>query len=158
MTKILKNKWEILSVILLCILGIVLRIVAYKNYGEIWYDELYSWFFASQDTLYLTIKETVSFDLHMPLYFAILHFWIKLFGDATNTMRLLSVILSSGKLNPALLMAALTRSRASETVLLAMPTILKPGRPRLFSPSISMTEPLKPSGMMEYVLAIMLKG
>ncbi len=43
----------------------------------------------------------------------------------------------SGKRNPELTSAARTRSRASETVLLAMPTILKAGRLRLTSPSTS---------------------
>ena len=47
----------------------------------------------------------------------------------------------SGNEKPELVMALLTRSRASETVLLAMPTILKAGRPLFMSPSTSTIRP-----------------
>ncbi len=48
----------------------------------------------------------------------------------------------SGKRNPELTIAARTRSRASEMVLFAMPTMLKLGRLRLISPSTSTRWPL----------------
>ena len=56
----------------------------------------------------------------------------------------LIVIFLAGKRSPAFDMALRTRSRASHTVLLAMPTILNEGRPRLESPSTSIIRPSKP--------------
>ena len=47
----------------------------------------------------------------------------------------------SGKEKPELVMALLTRSRASEMVLFAIPTILKAGRPLFMSPSTSTMRP-----------------
>lgn len=46
-----------------------------------------------------------------------------------------------GKMRPELAIADRTRSRASETVLLAIPTILKAGRPLLALPSTSIIWP-----------------
>ncbi len=56
----------------------------------------------------------------------------------------LIVTFLAGNWKPELVIAARTRSRASETVLAAIPTILKVGRPRLESPSTSTNLPLKP--------------
>ena len=47
----------------------------------------------------------------------------------------------SGNEKPELVRALLTRSRASEMVLLAIPTILKAGRPLFISPSTSTMRP-----------------
>ncbi len=47
----------------------------------------------------------------------------------------------SGKEKSELTRALLTRSRASEMVLLAIPTILKAGRPLFMSPSTSTMRP-----------------
>ncbi len=66
----------------------------------------------------------------------------------------LMVSFSVGKEKPDECKADLTRSRASETVLAAIPTMLKPGRPRLLSPSISMSEAVNPNGMNDLQLAI----
>lgn len=49
----------------------------------------------------------------------------------------LTVTFLAGKMRLELTMAARTRSRASEMVLLAIPTILKAGRLLLLSPSTS---------------------
>ena len=88
------KKIEITGVVLLVILGLILRFIALKNFGTMWHDELYSWFFASQNTFLDTIKECTKQDIHMPLYFVLLHFWIKLFSQNVDTMRILSFILS----------------------------------------------------------------
>ncbi len=56
----------------------------------------------------------------------------------------LTVILVAGKVKFEFIMALLTRSRDSETVLLAIPTILKAGRPLLESLSTSTMRPSKP--------------
>ena len=53
----------------------------------------------------------------------------------------LMVTFLSGKEKSELTRALLTRSRASEMVLLAIPTILKAGRPLFMSPSTSTMRP-----------------
>ena len=83
-------------VIIITILAFILRLTALLNMGELWNDELFSWFFASQSSVIDTILKSVNEDIHMPLYFAILHFWIKLFGQNAGIMRFLSLILSIG--------------------------------------------------------------
>jgi 4-amino-4-deoxy-L-arabinose transferase-like glycosyltransferase len=58
----------------------------------LWLDEGYSWWDAGQRFRALwTLVPTC--DPHPPLYFAVLHGWISLFGDDTVTMRTLSVLL-----------------------------------------------------------------
>ncbi len=67
------------------------------------------------------------------------------------------MIFWAGKVKPDDFKALRTRSRASETVLLASPTRLKAGSPSTLLPSTSIIVPLKPVGMIEYTLDIMLK-
>lgn len=71
------------------ILGILLRLYC-LTCESLWLDEGYSVLWAKQDTHEMI--EAVSRDVHPPLYFLILHYWIALFGDAEFTIRLLSVI------------------------------------------------------------------
>jgi len=55
-----------------------------------WRDEAFSVLLASKslkDILLLTVK-----DVHPPLYYFLLHFWIRLFGDAEYVTRTLSLI------------------------------------------------------------------
>lgn len=59
------------------------------------------------------------------------------------------VTLVDGKEKPELVMALRTRSLASLTVLAAMPTMLKEGRPRLLSASTLVITPLNPWGKLE---------
>ena len=85
MQKILKyvknNKIEFTTVILITLLALILRVVALVNRGELWYDELFSWSFASRDSVFETIACALREDIHMPLYFVLLHFWMKIFGQ-----------------------------------------------------------------------------
>ena len=53
--EVLKNKTDIIIVSLITIIAIVLRIITIKNYGSIWMDELYSWDFSNQDSVFKTI-------------------------------------------------------------------------------------------------------
>ena len=60
---------------------------------DIWYDEACSWFTAKQSFPVGIIHNLLTLDLqHTPLYFLLLHFWIKLFGDFEISMRILSLI------------------------------------------------------------------
>ncbi|MBR1617389.1 glycosyltransferase family 39 protein, partial [bacterium] len=89
-----ENKLELISVFAIFVMGICLRLAVYNNFGAIWYDELFSWFFASRESVFETIRQSVAQDIHMPLYFILLHFWIKIFGDDTNVMRMFSFCLT----------------------------------------------------------------
>lgn len=88
------NKMEVLFVGFITIIAVVLRAILLVNFGEIWYDEMFSWFFASRDTFFESAYQTMVRDIHMPLYFTILHFWIKIFGDSLISMRICSIVLT----------------------------------------------------------------
>lgn len=88
-----ENKADILCVSLIFILGIVLRVITINNYGCLTQDEPYSWRFASYNSIFETIKQTISVDVHMPLYFILLNIWIKLFGDSFESLHLSSLFM-----------------------------------------------------------------
>jgi len=88
------NKNKIISIvffIILTILTVGLRLL-YINNG-LWYDEACSWFTAGQGFPFGIIENLKTLDLqHTPLYFFVLHFWMKLFGETEVAMRCLSLI------------------------------------------------------------------
>ena len=58
-----------------------------------WYDEACSWVTAKKDFPLGIIDNLLKIDLqHTPLYFFLLHFWMKLFGEGETSIRILSVI------------------------------------------------------------------
>ena len=61
----------------------------------LWLDEGYSWWDAQQ-RLSALWSLVPTCDPHPPLYFALLHPWIALFGDGTVAMRLLSTLFGLG--------------------------------------------------------------
>ncbi|MBI3486290.1 glycosyltransferase family 39 protein [Candidatus Daviesbacteria bacterium] len=62
----------------------------FLNQHSIWFDEAFSYFVAKQDLVNLIYASLA--DNHPPLYFLILHFWIKIFGNSELILRFLSVI------------------------------------------------------------------
>lgn len=79
-----------LILLLIVALGALLRIV---NLGadSIWLDEAYSIQFARLPVPQL-LDETASSDVHPPLYYLLLHYWIKLCGDTEAAARMLSAL------------------------------------------------------------------
>jgi mannosyltransferase len=71
------------------LLGLFLRVYC-LTCESVWLDEGYSILWAKQEPLEMI--DAVSRDVHPPLYFLVLHYWIALFGDAEFTIRFLSVI------------------------------------------------------------------
>ena len=89
----LKNKTyiKLFIAIIILIIGITLRIMYMDT--SLWYDEACSWFSAKQNFPSGIIHNLLTLDLqHTPIYFFILHFWIKLFGTSEFALRSLSVI------------------------------------------------------------------
>lgn len=78
------------SIILFVILsGIFLRLYGLDIQG-FWYDEIFSATFAAKDLKGLF--DIVLKDVHPPLYYLLLHLWIKLFGSSEAIIRLLSAM------------------------------------------------------------------
>lgn len=66
----LKNNYrETAMVAVITFFALVLRFIMLQNYGDLWLDELYSWYFASKNNVIDTVLELVNQDIHMPLYF-----------------------------------------------------------------------------------------
>jgi uncharacterized membrane protein len=100
-----------LILLLILALGAVLRIV---NLGadSIWLDEAYSIQFARLPLQQL-IDETASSDVHPPLYYLLLHYWIKLCGDSEAGARLLSALFGLLSILMLYALAALLFDRAT---------------------------------------------
>ena len=79
------------------IIGIALRLLYLHT--DLWYDEACSWFTAKQLFPMEIMGNLLNLDLqHTPLYFFLLHLWIKLFGDSEIAMRSLSLLFGIGTL------------------------------------------------------------
>ena len=89
-----ENYREIIIITVITLLALVLRLILLSNYGDLWLDELYSWYFANQKTGFGTVWELLKQDLHMPVYFVILHFWMKVFGKSDISMHLCTLVLT----------------------------------------------------------------
>ena len=89
----LKKYKDYIFVALILIIAIVLRVIAINNYGALTVDEPYSWRFAHYDSVLEVIKKVITIDVHMPLYFVYLHYWIKIVGDTPELLHYSSLFL-----------------------------------------------------------------
>lgn len=80
-----------LILLLILALGAVFRVVNLAS-DSIWLDEAYSIQFAHLPSASQVISETATSDVHPPLYYLLLHYWVGLFGDTEFSVRLLSAI------------------------------------------------------------------
>lgn len=87
----LSKRQTILLLISIIILASFLRIYAIDR-ESLWADELFS--VNVVDTDVNKIIETTANDTHPPLYYLILYYWMKLFGDSESSIRFPSVIFS----------------------------------------------------------------
>lgn len=90
-----ENKTEVILVACITIFAFLLRLISLKNFGNFWIDEIFSSYFATKSSAIEVVKTLCSEDLHVPLYFVLLHFWSKIFGDTPIMMRLMGVIIST---------------------------------------------------------------
>ncbi|MDH7487607.1 MAG: glycosyltransferase family 39 protein [Anaerolineae bacterium] len=84
----LSGHW-LLVITLLAVLLRVLRL----DFQPLWWDEGYSLYFAT-NPLAEMVAQTAR-DIHPPLYYALLHGWIGLFGPSPVAVRLLSVAIGA---------------------------------------------------------------
>ena len=71
-----KTKLYYVAIALLTIFAFILRIL-FITYSKLWIDELYCFDIANHASVFEVVKTTLTTDLHAPLFFVILHFWIK---------------------------------------------------------------------------------
>lgn len=79
----------LITLLLITALGAALRIYKIGS-DSIWLDEAYSVEISHKPLS--TIVEETSKDVHPPLYYFALHYWIKLFGDSEFYARILSAV------------------------------------------------------------------
>ena len=75
----------------LVLIALVVRLIG-LSLDSLWFDEVFS-----VRTAALCLRDIVSLtahDVHPPLYYLLLHFWTKLFGETESAVRMLSVAFS----------------------------------------------------------------
>lgn len=83
-----------ISLFLILFFALFLRLNQIERMDGLWLDEAYSYYVASQSFPFGIISKLYHEDFHAPLYFFILHFWMKIFGTNDIVLRILSVIIS----------------------------------------------------------------
>ena len=91
------NKKEFAAILTISVFALILRLISLLYAGDLSTDEIYSYYFSDKNSLFDVVKSLYIEDLHTPLYFILLHFWIKIFnifglGENDAVMRLLGFI------------------------------------------------------------------
>jgi len=89
--RINREKVYIIVLMLIIALGTFFRIT-YLNKHTLSDDETYCYYIAKQAFPFGILKTLFAEDIHAPLYFFILHLWMKLFGESDIVLRLLTVV------------------------------------------------------------------
>ncbi|MBU3956501.1 glycosyltransferase family 39 protein [bacterium] len=79
-----------IALIIITFLGLILRLLYLDKLGTYWFDEMASLVIARQD--FPKIWEYLVIENNPPLSFLFLHFWIELFGEKENVVRISSLI------------------------------------------------------------------
>ena len=93
--QVIKNKVVVLLAVLTA-LALILRLIFSGYLGSFWFDEYFGVYFAREPLfkmLGLLVKDT-----NLPFYNILLWLWIRFFGEAETTVRLLSIILALANL------------------------------------------------------------
>lgn len=115
-----KTFYKYLPYAIVFFVAVVLRLLYIDT--AIWYDEACSWFSAKQAFPSGIMDILLHLDLqHTPIYFFILHFWMKMFGDGEIALRGLSFLFSIASIPLAYVIA---RKLANKKVALALISIV----------------------------------
>jgi len=90
---VIKKNRTIICLLILLFLAFFPRLIYLNKPEGLWFDEMYSFYIANQSFPFEILKKLYTEDYHAPLYFFILHFWMKFFGSSDNVLRLLSAII-----------------------------------------------------------------
>jgi uncharacterized membrane protein len=88
-----KKDHYLVAICAITIIGLLLRLEFLPNMGSFWFDEMASLTIARLN--FPKILEYLIIENNPPLSFVFLHFWIKLFGEGENIVRMSSLILSA---------------------------------------------------------------
>ncbi|OGI29946.1 MAG: hypothetical protein A2287_05020 [Candidatus Melainabacteria bacterium RIFOXYA12_FULL_32_12] len=86
------KKFRLTVLFLIILLGFFIRMTGLYKLGGFWVDESTSFYVANQSSPFEILNRLYNRDAHAPLYFILLHFWMKLFGIHDIIVRLFSVI------------------------------------------------------------------
>ena len=84
----MKSKWQVIGILWL---AFVLRLIA-LNARPLWYDDVFSVFLAEKNLP--TIAAGTAADTMPPLYYFLLHYWMRVVGETPFALRMLSVAIS----------------------------------------------------------------
>lgn len=119
-----KKVLSVLFVIFVIVLTIGLRLLNIDT--AFWYDEACSWFSAKQDFPMGIMNNLLHLDLqHTPLYFFLLHFWMKLFGNSEIAIRSLSLIFGILTI-PLVYTAAMKLTTKSNAIMATLVSVVSP--------------------------------
>ncbi|MDP2728328.1 MAG: glycosyltransferase family 39 protein, partial [Dehalococcoidia bacterium] len=79
------------GILLLILLGFFLRLYRI-DWQSLWVDENFTVFLSSQDVA--SITRITSGDVHPPLYYYLVHYWIALTGQSEFSLRFMSLFFS----------------------------------------------------------------
>ena len=113
---------DMLLALALMLIALVVRFIGLRL-DSLWFDEAFSVRIARR-SLSEIVRLTTT-DVHPPLYYLLLHFWTRLFGETESTVRMLSVVFSALTVFVIYRLALLLFDRRT-AVLTALLTALSP--------------------------------
>lgn len=78
--------------LLIIFTGFIIRLYGCINPNGLWFDEIWSHYVSRESFPSGILNKLYSEDVHAPLYFFALHFWMKFFTDSELSLRLLSIL------------------------------------------------------------------
>lgn len=88
-----KNIWFNIALWMVFLIGIFLRVVIIFKHEFLWFDELNTYFISKQAFPVGVIRTLLERDFHLPLFYLLLHIWIRIFGSTDLILRTLPATL-----------------------------------------------------------------
>lgn len=83
---------NIILIFIFIFIGVYLRVVGLNRAEGLWYDEINTYFIAKHQFPAEIFRTLLDRDLHFPLFYFILHFWMKFFGENDFAIRCLPLL------------------------------------------------------------------